>query len=72
MRHRVKFSPISLMSRKIHFPKPPHPHKHWVKSHFAFEKRVDSRPSKRFSQFAQLLADALGLFFVPMHHGILK
>ena len=38
---------ISLMSRKTHFPKTPHPHKHWVKSHFAFEKRVNSSPKSR-------------------------
>ena len=38
----AKLSPISLMSRKIHFPKSPHPHKHWAKSHFAFKIRVNS------------------------------
>ena len=29
-------------SRKIHFPKSPHPHKHWAKSHSAFKKWVNS------------------------------
>ena len=43
------------MSRKTHFPKSPHPHKHWVKSHFAFKKWVNSRipPSNRKIAFLE-------------------
>ena len=48
------------MSRKIHFPKSPHPHKHWAKSHSAFEKRVNSSGDIELHEIHQFRVGHIG------------
>ena len=71
---RLHNSPSMRKSTENHFPKRTSAFIHAGAAHFHIQKmgKLQHLPSNRFRQPAQLFADALGLFLVIMHDGILK